>query len=119
MGGDPLHVVRHLADHGESAAIASYTDDGKHGWNHQQCYPCWFHKWGLTREPVRFKHGSTPQPCCFCGRPTASGIFIRARPGSGEIPHCPDPGIDMAVFWGHEAPARNPTPPRDAPDSDA
>lgn len=62
----------------------------EHGWNHVQCYPCWFREYGLDREPTRYRHGTEPRPCCYCGRPTASGIRRQVAPGSGIIPHCPD-----------------------------
>jgi hypothetical protein len=107
--------------HAESHAVATFDDESEqHGWNHQQCYPCWFNKWGLARQPVSFTHGRNPEPCCFCGRPTASGIFIRVRPGSGQIPYCPDPGPDHAlVFADPGSPSRSPAPPTDPPGSDA
>jgi hypothetical protein len=69
-----------------------------HGWNHPQCYPCWFKRWGLTREPVRFRQGEDVKNCCYCGRPTGSGIYIRERPGSAVIPHCPDQTLDLSIF---------------------
>lgn len=96
---DVNRLSRYLAQNGESASLASYHEsDGNHGWNHRQCYPCWFHKWGLSREPVRYRHGVAVQTCCYCGRPTASGIYLRERPGSGIIPYCPDAGIDRSLF---------------------
>lgn len=94
-------AIQQLSTHGESAAIAQYREDEGQGWSHQQCYPCWFDAWGLDRIPVRYEHGREPVPCCFCGRPTASDIVIRIRPGSLVIPHCPDarpPRWDEPIF---------------------
>ena len=84
-------------------SVAEPQEPQRHGWNHQQCYPCWFDTWGLDREPVRYRHGREPEPCCFCGRPTASGILVRVRPGSGEIPCCTDGVIDRSLFWPAQA----------------
>lgn len=78
-----------------------------HGWNHVQCYPCWYARWSHTREPARV-HDPEEQSCCFCGRPTASGIFIRLRPGDGTIPNCPDSRVKVSPLWHSDAthPAR-------------
>jgi hypothetical protein len=75
-----------------------------HGWNHPQCYPCWFAEFDLTREPVRFTAGQPTETCCFCGRTTGSGIVRRERPGSANIPRCPD-GIDLTLFRPAGGPA--------------
>lgn len=81
-----------------------------HGWNHQQCYPCWFKEWKLEREPTRFVNGDDLY-CCFCGRPTSSGIYRRARPGSGVIPHCTDVQIDRSIFNGAGSSGEPPAQP--------
>lgn len=78
--------------------IAYDSEQDGHGWNHSQCYPCWFKKWSLTRIPARFNQGGAVKPCCFCGRLTGSGIYIRARPQSAEVPCCPDQTLDLSLF---------------------
>lgn len=53
-------------------------------WNHVVCGRCY----GMMypgREPVRMKDAIEEQAgdsCCFCGRVTNEGIFVRADPDS-------------------------------------
>ena len=53
-------------------------------WNHRCCEGCWqdLHP---NRVPCRVKDAKEA-PCCFCGFPTVSGIFIRFDPK--EMPRC-------------------------------
>lgn len=37
------------------------------------------------REPVRLMEPET-EICCFCGQPTASGIYVRVDPSTVEYP---------------------------------
>jgi hypothetical protein len=51
-------------------------------WTHAICANCWNEK-HPDREPVRLKEeflDETAVPCCFCGKPQQSGIFMRADP---------------------------------------
>lgn len=47
-------------------------------WNHSMCYDCWRRERGLDI-PVRVKEHD-PEICCFCGRWTIEGIFVRKDP---------------------------------------
>ena len=47
--------------------------------DHTMCDSCWEKK-QPNREPVRLTISLKPLPCCFCGEPTQSGIFVRAHP---------------------------------------
>lgn len=66
-------------------------------WNHSQCERCWIRDYailddtaqpsrivGVSRLPVRLKNGhgqiADPEPCCFCGEVTISGIQVRHDP---------------------------------------
>lgn len=51
-------------------------------WNHAICISCW-NKLNPDREPIRIKEeflDETAEPCCYCGRPQQSGIFVREDP---------------------------------------
>ena len=47
-------------------------------WTHAICQPCWEQR-ADTSEPFRLTV-CPPEPCCFCGVSTDSGIFVRADP---------------------------------------
>ncbi len=49
-----------------------------HGWTHLMCDDCWYLEKG-TQVPVAVK-GDPRAPCCFCLKPTNSGIWIRRNP---------------------------------------
>ena len=50
------------------------------GWTHRICEECW-NKRNPDREPVKVKSQYDElKPCCFCGKETASGIFVRFDP---------------------------------------
>lgn len=57
-------------------------------WVHTQCERCWFDH-NPDRFPVRVmpQPGSLPkvEPCCFCHKPTISGIYVRRHPDSTEL----------------------------------
>ena len=53
-------------------------------WTHNICGPCWLQKHGES-VPVRVL-GSSPEPCCFCGRTNTDGIYVRCHPN--EAPQC-------------------------------
>lgn len=51
-------------------------------WNHAICMNCWNAK-NPDREPVRLPEeflDETAEPCCYCGKPQQTGIFVRADP---------------------------------------
>lgn len=48
-------------------------------WNHAICWKCWREQRG-NEEPCRVKD-DTAHACCFCGKSTASGIYVRKDPG--------------------------------------
>ena len=52
----------------------------EHGWVHCQCYDCWTfeHPDGI---PVRIRD-SEEDKCCYCGRLTIEGIYVRQNPNS-------------------------------------
>lgn len=60
-------------------------------WNHAICQECWN---SLNRgEPCRVREeflDETAEPCCFCGKPQQSGIYVRKNPN--EVP-CKGEGV--------------------------
>jgi hypothetical protein len=46
-------------------------------WTHAVCYSCWLKRY--THKPYRLI-APEPEPCCFCGKTTQSGIYIRENP---------------------------------------
>jgi len=51
-------------------------------WNHAICQNCWNarHPVGI---PYRIREeflDETAEPCCFCGKPQQSGIYVRENP---------------------------------------
>jgi hypothetical protein len=53
------------------------------GWNHEICPECW-----NKRNPGSFPHQMIPADagvCCFCGRVTWSGIYVREDPNSPAL----------------------------------
>lgn len=57
------------------------------GWTHAICGECWEER-SPGREPVRVRDGED-RPCCFCGRATAEGIYVREAPTSLALVGCP------------------------------
>lgn len=49
------------------------------GWTHAVCEACWQYL-HPNRRPVRVKDSGRAR-CCYCGRSTVSGIFVRDDPG--------------------------------------
>lgn len=47
-------------------------------WTHSICSECFKERYP-DREPVRVKYTPVEQ-CCFCGKPTSMGIYIRFDP---------------------------------------
>jgi hypothetical protein len=47
-------------------------------WNHLLCEPCW-KKREPERVPVRVRL-APENPCCECGKATASGTYVRQNP---------------------------------------
>jgi len=58
------------------------------GWNHYICELCWQLRCKANNEPgrrpvqVKDYH---ERPCCYCGKPSTSGIFVRENPESAEL----------------------------------
>lgn len=50
----------------------------QHKWTHSICDLCWKEKYP-DREPVKLTDDDL-QDCCFCGRFTRSGIYVRHEP---------------------------------------
>lgn len=66
-------------------------------WTHAQCDSCWIKEMGLDQPPARLRKREH-EACCYCGEVTASGIYRRVRPSSGELARCSHRGIDMRLF---------------------
>lgn len=49
-------------------------------WAHLICEPDYVSHYPLRPQPPRVGTGGTPEPCCFCGEPTTSGIYVRHDP---------------------------------------
>jgi hypothetical protein len=47
-------------------------------WTHAQCLQCWSSR-NPGRQAARLLETET-EICCFCGRPTDDGIYVRADP---------------------------------------
>jgi hypothetical protein len=83
----------------------------EHGWNHPQCYLCWYKFEGTLREPTCVA-ADDAKPCCYCGRITTAGIYRRQRPGDALIAYCADlPEVFRAV------PAHGSPPPPTGPEA--
>lgn len=53
---------------------------GQNPWTHRMCDRCWDAMRRAERgEPIRLWR-DTLRPCCYCGEPTDSGIYVRAQP---------------------------------------
>jgi len=53
----------------------SYSDSAM---DHAICVPCW-----VDSRPERIPHrvvDDVARACCFCGRPTSSGVYLRQEP---------------------------------------
>lgn len=59
------------------------------GWTHPICDDCWDDR-NPERLASRVQQGDI-EHCCFCGRHTTSGIYIREEPDAIEdhVPHHP------------------------------
>jgi hypothetical protein len=57
-------------------------------WTHAICDDCWDEQ--RPESPSPQKGTGDPQACCYCGKPTCSGIFVRDDPAT--MTH-PGPGI--------------------------
>ncbi len=58
-----------------------------HGQNHPQCNICWFEEFGISQHPFRVLR-PVIEACCFCGRPTESGIYRKVAPTAPSPPQC-------------------------------
>ena len=55
-------------------------------WNHSICPACW-----RIREPLRepvVVMGEEKVKCCFCGKETAAGIYVREHPKNPALKGC-------------------------------
>lgn len=51
-------------------------------WNHLMCEACWNTR-NPHRTPIKVREeyrDESATPCCFCGKPTQSGIYVRHDP---------------------------------------
>ncbi len=48
-------------------------------WNHNMCDDCWGEQNPNGREPIRIVTRIV-ENCCYCGRETISGIYVRDDP---------------------------------------
>jgi hypothetical protein len=48
-------------------------------WTHNICYDCWHKEHEADDIPVRVRD-CEPKQCCYCGRWTMEGIFVRDDP---------------------------------------
>jgi hypothetical protein len=53
-------------------------------WTHSICERCWLVREGL-RPPLRLNLAES-ETCCFCGKPTQEGIYVREDPNKAQ--HC-------------------------------
>lgn len=54
-------------------------------WTQPICAACWIER-GPNRDPVSVTDGSLdPEVCCYCGKLTNSGIYIRVDPDTVAI----------------------------------
>lgn|SRR5215472_698614 len=58
-------------------------------WTHPMCEDCWITTQTDGRQPFRIRDPK-PEACCWCGRATAAGIFMRAD--STRLAHHPEHG---------------------------
>ncbi len=58
-------------------------------WMHVICVDCWQDRNG-NRQAVTI-NPPEKKDCCFCGRPTTSGIYIRENPKNLGCTHKGDP----------------------------
>jgi hypothetical protein len=55
-------------------------------WTHNQCDDCWDDAHPEGRVPVRMQDGRQ-EVCCFCGKPTTAGIYVRHDPRTLSCTH--------------------------------
>lgn len=66
------------------------------GWTHLICEDCWNERHPTRRAvKVSFDDGA---PCCFCGKDTSSGIYVREDPATLDCRH----KVRKAVGITHE-----------------
>jgi hypothetical protein len=54
-------------------------------WTHAICDGCWKRR-QPGRVPVRVREPGNRARCCYCGKATASGIFVRDEPTTPTHP---------------------------------
>jgi hypothetical protein len=54
-----------------------------HGWTHAMCNRCWYDT-KPGREPVKVRDPKAER-CCFCGRMSAYGVYVRRDPDAIEL----------------------------------
>ena len=55
-------------------------------WTHTQCKDCWNAAHPEGRVAVRVRDAE-PEACCFCGKPTTAGIYVRRDPRDLSCAH--------------------------------
>lgn len=66
-------------------------------WTHLMCAACWnADKGNIARNVNTATEGanSEAEPCCFCDKPTTSGIWVRADPAGMSCRHNTDAHAD-------------------------
>lgn len=52
---------------------------GHHRWSHPICNECWWER--EKREPIMLRRMyRVREDCCWCGKPTIAGIYLREDP---------------------------------------
>lgn len=62
-------------------------------WNHLMCAACWNADDRHVNKAVEGAN-SEAENCCYCGKPTTSGIWVRADPEMLDCHHCGYPKCD-------------------------
>jgi hypothetical protein len=60
-------------------------------WNHPMCEVCWVERNG-DRVPLRIAEHREVERCCWCGRDTVNGVYVREYPPElpNHRPHAED-----------------------------
>ena len=66
--------------------MAMEINGKRYGWTQPICRDDWYAHYGNgTRQPTTLKPEFREETCCYCGKPTRSGIFVRENPR--EVPY--------------------------------
>ena len=64
------------------------------GWTHAMCSACWNKR--HPNKQVRKDDATDPVMCCFCGKDSFSGIYIREAPSKVNCHGEHDPAFDVS-----------------------